>query len=76
MRLDDRTYDTLKWLAIYVIPALTTFIGIVGISLQWEHTAVATTICGGLGSLIASCIGMSVAEYEKEKHEKYDGKNE
>ena len=73
MKITDTTYDTLKWLAIYFIPGLTTFVGVVGIALNWEYTAVATTIIGALGSFIATCIGMSVKEYEKAKKEQYEG---
>lgn len=76
MRLSDKQYDTLKWMAIYFIPALTTFVGVVGIALNWEHTAVATTIIGALGSFIASCIGMSVKAYEQAKKEQYEGGEE
>lgn len=74
MRLSDKQYDFLKWLAIYFMPGLTTFIGIVGIAVNWEYTAVATTIIGALGGFIATCIGMSVAEYERRKREEYEGK--
>jgi len=73
MKLKNETYDLLKWVAIYFIPGLTTLIGVIGIALQWPHTAVATTICGAFGSFIATCIGMSVKEYEKAKAEQYDG---
>lgn len=73
MRIPDKVYDVLKWLAIYVIPALSTFVGVTGLALQWDHTAVATTIIGALGAFLAACIGMSVAGYEEEKKEKYQG---
>lgn len=73
MKISDSTYDILKWLAIYFIPGLTTFVGVVGIALNWQHTAIATTIIGALGSFIATCIGMSVKEYEKAKKEQYEG---
>lgn len=73
MKLSDQTYDILKWLAIYFIPGLTTFVGVVGIAVNWEYTAIATTIIGALGSFIATCIGMSVAEYEESKKEQYEG---
>lgn len=76
MRLSDSQYDTLKWLAIYFIPALTTFVGVVGIAINWEYTAIATTIIGALGSFIASCIGMSVKAYEQAKHDQYEGTEE
>lgn len=73
MRLSDETYDTLKWIAIYFIPSLATFAGVVGLALDWEWTAIATTIISAFGAFIAGCIRMSVAEYEKAKHELYEG---
>lgn len=76
MLLSDKTYDTLKWLAIYVIPALATFVGVVGCALGWEYTAIAETCIGATGSLIASCIGMSVKAYEQAKKDEYEGGEE
>lgn len=73
MKLSNNVYDFLKWLAIYFIPGLTTFIGIVGIAVNWQYTAVATTVCGACGSFLATCIGMSVKAYEEAKKEQYDG---
>ena len=73
MKLSNKVYDFLKWLDIYFIPGLTTFIGVVGIAVNWQHTAVATTICGALGGFVATCIGMSVKAYEEAKKEQYDG---
>lgn len=71
--LDDKTYDLLKHVAIYVIPAIATFVGVVGCALGWEYTAIAETCIGATGSLIASCIGMSVRAYEAAKHDEYEG---
>lgn len=73
MKLSDQTYDLLKWVAIYFIPSLATFVGVVGLALNWEPTAVATTIISATGAFIAGCIRMSVAEYEKAKIEEYEG---
>ncbi|MBQ9328953.1 MAG: hypothetical protein IJ225_10555 [Solobacterium sp.] len=76
MKLKNETYDLLKWMAIYFIPGLTTLIGVIGLALQWQETAIATTICGAVGSFLATCIGMSVSEYEKAKHEQYEGEGD
>ena len=73
MKLSDQTYDLLKWVAIYFIPSLATFVGVVGLALNWELTAVVTTIISATGAFIAGCIRMSVAEYEKAKKEEYEG---
>ncbi len=76
MLLPDKVYDTLKHIAIYVIPAVATFIGIVGVSIGWEYTAICETIVSASGALIASCIGMSVRAYEQAKKEQYEGGEE
>lgn len=76
MQLPDKVYDVLKHTAIYVIPALATFVGVVGCALGWEHTAIAETCIGATGSLIASCIGMSVRAYERAKKDEYEGGEE
>ena len=73
MKLSDATYDLIKWIAIYFIPSLATFVGVVGLALNWEPTAIATTIISATGAFIAGCIRMSVAEYEKAKQEEYEG---
>jgi hypothetical protein len=73
MKLKDSQYDFLKWLAIYFIPSLSAFTGVVGCALNWDGTAIATTIISAFGVFLAGCINMSIAEYEKEKKEKYEG---
>jgi len=73
MKLKDSQYDFLKWLAIYFIPSLSAFTGVVGCALNWDGTAISTTIISAFGVFLAGCIKMSIAEYEKEKKEKYEG---
>lgn len=76
MKISDRTYDCLKWLAVYFIPSFSAFVGVVGLAVDWQYTAIATTIISAFGVFIAGCIGMSVAEYNKTKREEYEGVEE
>lgn len=76
MKLSDSHYDFLKWIAIYFIPSLATFVGVVGLAIDWQYTAVATTIISAFGAFLAGCIKMSIAEYEKAKKEEYEGNAE
>lgn len=69
----NEVYDVAKWIAIYFIPALSTFVGVVGLAVDWQLTAVATTIISAFGAFLAGCIRMSVAEYERAKKELYEG---
>jgi hypothetical protein len=55
---------------------LSTFVGVVGLALDWQPTAIATTIISAFGAFLAGCIKMSVAEYEKAKAEEYEGNAE
>ena len=76
MAISDKTYDLLKWIAIYFIPSLATCVGVVGLALDWQYTAVATTIISAFGAFLAGCIRMSIAEYERAKKEEYEGNAE
>lgn len=76
MKLSDQAYDTLKWFAINFIPSLATFVGVVGMALDWQPTATATTIISAFGMFVAGCIKMSVAAYEKAKREEYEGNSD
>lgn len=69
----DEFYNFCKWLAIYFIPSLATFTGVVGLAIDWQYTAIATTIISAFGAFLAGCIQMSIAEYEKAKKEQYEG---
>lgn len=69
----DQFYNFCKWLAINFVPSLSAFVGVVGCSIGWEGTAVATTIISAFGVFLAGCIRMSIAEYEKAKKEQYEG---
>lgn len=73
MLLSNRTYDILKHIAIYVIPSVATFVGVVGVALAWEPTAVVETIISATGALIAGCIGMSCRAYEEALKHKHEG---
>lgn len=75
MLLSNRTYDILKHIAIYVIPSVATFIGVVGVSVGWEYTAIVETIVSATGALIAGCIGMSVRAYNEAIAKEHEGED-
>ena len=76
MKLSDSQYDFIKWVAINFVPSLSAFVGVCGIALEWEYTAIATTIISAFGVFLAGCIRMSIAEYEKAKQEQYEGRSD
>ena len=73
MKLDDRTYDLLKTISIYIIPSIETcWLTLAAVWNLPYGQEIGITI-GAIGMLIAGCIGMSIREYEKEKAEKHEG---
>ena len=67
MRLSNKTYDTLKWIAQYLLPALGTLYFSVsqiwGLPYGEEIVGTITAVDTFLGMLL----GLSSAEYKKEK---------
>lgn len=68
MKLPDKVYDVLKWIALICIPALAT--AYVGLAAVWgwpyadEVAKTSTVVCTLLGALL----GISTASYYAGKH--------
>lgn len=67
MKLPDPVYDVLKWLVLVVIPALTTFYAVCDKVFGWGYPEIVTTISAALCACIGSIVGVSTAEYNKNK---------
>lgn len=71
MRISDRLYNVLKWVACICIPAIVAFLGVVlgAVDVDPKTINTITTIIGAIGTLIGALIGVSTAAYNKEKQE-------
>lgn len=73
MKLPNKWYDILKWVAMVLIPAVQTLIFTLGQLLGFD----ATVVCGILAAVhtfLGALIGVSTFNYNKEQRE--DGKDE
>lgn len=72
MKLSDDAYKVLKWIALIALPALATFLAVVGQiwDISWMGNVCATITA--LGVLIGTLIGVSNHYYYKDKE---DGDN-
>ena len=68
MKLSDSLYDTLKWIVMVVIPALTTFYAVCDNAFGWGYAEIVTTISAALCTCIGAILGISTAQYNKEKY--------
>lgn len=67
MKIPDKAYDFLKWVALIALPALATFYSIVGKVWGWPYIGEVTTTITALGTLIGALIGLSTLSYNKDK---------
>ena len=66
MIMNNKYYDTLKWIVQVVLPSLGVFIGTVGISLGWDQTDLTITILTAVTAFLGSLLGISNHNYKKE----------
>ena len=65
--MSNKVYDILKWVALTLLPALTTLYGVIGTTLQIPHTQEVITIAIAVDTCLGTCLGISSANYNKGK---------
>lgn len=69
MKLSDKAYEILKWLVLIVIPALVTFYCLLDETFGWGMGDIIAKVSAGLCTCIGSIVGISTAEYRRNKDE-------
>lgn len=64
MIMNNKIYDVLKWITQVVLPAILTFYGVVGATLQLPHTDVIMTIGSAFIVMLGTILGISNANYK------------
>lgn len=62
--MQNKTFEILKWVAAIVIPALATFVGVVGKAINWEYTDITVIITTALGTFLGTILGVSNRTYK------------
>ena len=63
MKIDNKTYNYLKWIVVVLLPALATLIGTVGTAFNWEYTQVTLVIITAVTTFLGALIGVSTIGY-------------
>lgn len=66
MRLPDKVYDVLKWIAILATPVSAFILGVISAAQTGDVSAIITAVLGGLGTLAGIILKVSDANYKKE----------
>ena len=67
MKLNDKTYNVLKWVAMVLLPAFIVFFKVVGTAVGFKETELVATILIAFNAFLGTVLGVSTAEYHKEK---------
>ncbi len=67
MKLPDKVYTILKWIALIALPAIATFWGVMGKVWDIPYTAEVVTTITAVATLIGALIGVSTVNYNKDK---------
>ena len=65
MKMSNRVYDTLKWIAQVFLPALITLYGVIATALELPHTEQIVTIAIGVDTFLGTILGISSINYRK-----------
>lgn len=65
--MKNKTYDILKYLDLMVFPALLTFYGVIGKTLEIPYTHEVLIIGSAFITCLGTCLGISSYNYNKEK---------
>ena len=76
MKLPDKVYTVLKWIALLALPAIATFWGVMGKVWDIPYTAEVVTTITAVATLIGALIGVSTVNYNKDKEGNNDGQTE
>lgn len=65
--LSNKSYEIMKWITMIALPAISVFIGAVGVELGISDPDTLVTILNAITVLMGSLIGVSTLNYNKDK---------
>lgn len=66
MKMNNETYDKVKWVVMILMPALTTLVGGLGQAYGWDHTDLAVTTLTLITTFMGAVTLKSTSNYNKE----------
>jgi hypothetical protein len=66
MKMSNKVYDRLKWVALVLLPALTTLYSVIGSTFAIPYTEQIITVAVAVDTCLGTCLGISSHNYNKE----------
>lgn len=64
-KMSNSTYDKLKYIVQIILPAIGTFIGVIGLAVDWPHTELVVVIFTATITLLGTALGISNHNYKR-----------
>ena len=61
--MSNKVYDILKWIVMIVLPAILTFFGVLGATLNWNFTDTVITVGTAFITMLGTILGISNINY-------------
>lgn len=65
MKMSNKVYDVLKWIALVGLPPVITFYGVVGVTCNIPYTQEVLTIAAAFNTMLGAWLGISNIKYNK-----------
>lgn len=72
MILKNKTYDIIKWLVLAALPALSAFIGTIGVAYGWGQTELVVITINAATVLLGGLAGFSGLKYNQEEEDNHE----
>lgn len=69
MKMTNKTYDLLKWVALIALPAVVTFVAAVGEIWGLPYTAQIAATIAAVDALLGACLQVSSANYTDKSYD-------
>ena len=63
--LSNKMYDKLKYIVQIILPALATFVGVIGLAVNWGPTELVVVILTATATMLGTILGKSSRNYEQ-----------
>ena len=64
--MSDKAYNRLKYLVQIIFPALATFVGVLGLALDWARIDIVITIMTAMITMFGAILGVASYNYNKQ----------
>ena len=63
--MSNKTYDKLKYIIQIILPALATFVGVIGLAVNWAPTELVVVILTATTTMLGTTLRISSHNYEQ-----------